>query len=88
MNIFKTNNIKIYTETLQNTSLKIINSKEHFPQPPQKECAMKFSPLKKHAPHLKLCILFYRIYRKRPGLILHVCQYSFQNHVKSRKIYI
>ena len=26
-------------------------SKEHFPQPPQKKCAMKFSPLKKHAPH-------------------------------------
>ena len=46
---------------------------------------MKFSPLKKHPPHLKLCILFYRIYRKGPGLILHVCQYSFQNHVKSRK---
>ena len=35
---------------LQNTFKKKINSKEHFPQPPQKECAMKFSPLKKHAP--------------------------------------
>ena len=22
------------------------------------------------------------------GLILHVCQYVFQNHVKSRKIYV
>ena len=48
---------------LQNTSFKR-NSKEHFPQPSQKECAMKFSPIKKHAPHLKLCILFYRIYKK------------------------
>ena len=50
---------------------------------------MKFSQLKKHVPHLKFYILFYRIYRKG-GLILHVCvcQLAFQNHLKSRKIYM
>ena len=33
---------------------------------------MKFSPLKKHPPHLKLCILFYRIYKKGVRFYMYV----------------
>ena len=54
----------------------------------RKGYAMKFSQRKKHVPDLKFCVLFYRIYMKGGGLILHVCQYVFQNHLKSRKIYM
>ena len=39
------------------------------------------------SPDLKFCVLFYRILYEGGGLILHVCQYVFQNHLKSRKIY-
>ena len=49
---------------------------------------MKFSQLKKHVPHLKFCILFTGFLGIKGGLIFHVRQYVFQNHVKSRKIYV
>ena len=40
--------------------------------PPRKRCAMKLSQLKKHVPHLKFCILFYKIYRKGSRLYMYV----------------
>ena len=48
---------------------------------------MKFSQLKKHVP---LPEMLYNVLQDfyEGGLILHVCQYVFQNHVKSRKIYM
>ena len=49
---------------------------------------MKLSLLKKYVPHLKFCI-FHRIYRNyRRADFTCICQYVFQNHVKSRKIYV
>ena len=51
---------------LQNPSFKK-NSKEHFPQPPQKGVCNEIFTTKDMSPHLKFCILFYRIYRKGGG---------------------
>ena len=64
MNIFKTNNVKMYTKTLQNTYFKI-NFKGTFPTIPTGVCNEIFTTKETcPPPHLKLCILFYRIYRK------------------------
>ena len=78
----------MYNKTLQNLSFYDYFSMEHFPQYPQKGVCNEIFPTKETCPPpLKFCILFYKFYMKG-GLILHVFQYVFQNHVKSRKIYM
>ena len=49
---------------LQNPSIKKKIRRNISHNSHRKECAMKFSQLKKHVPHLKFCLLFYMIYRK------------------------
>ena len=70
-------------------------SMEHFPQHPQKAvCNEIFTTKETCPPTLNLVYCFtgfiiFIIYRGGGGgLILHVCQYVFQNHLKSRKIYM
>ena len=86
MNIFKTNNVKMYTKTLQNTYFKI-NFKGTFPTIPTGVCNEIFTTKETCPPPTLNCVYCFTGFIGR-GLILHVCQYSFQNHVKSRKIYM
>ena len=71
MNIFKT---KWYQNIHQNAP-KSIFLKKFSKDPHRKECAITFSQLKKHVPHLKFCILFYRIYRKGGWFYMYVSMY-------------
>ena len=59
---------------------------EHFPQPRQKGMCNIIFTSKETCPHLKFCILFYRIYRKLGRLILHVyvCICILKFKIKSR----
>ena len=72
----------MYTKTLQNTFFKI-NFKGTFPTTPtERVCNEMFTTKETCPPHLKLCILFYRIYRKgtdftcMPVFISKSCQKS------------
>ena len=60
---------------------------EHFPQHSQKGvCNKIFTPKETCPSTLNLYIVLQHLYEG--WLILHVCQYVFQNHFKSRKIYM
>ena len=61
-------------------------SMEHFPQHPQKGVCNEIFTTKETCPPT-LNFVLQDLY-EGGGLILHVCQYVFQNHLKSRKIYM
>ena len=62
-------------------------SMEHFPQHPQKGVCNEIFTTKETCPPTLNFVYCFTGFICR-GLILHVCQYVFQNHLKSRKIYM
>ena len=88
MNILRQNNIEVTPKRSKIHLFSNFCQTNISHNPHKKEYAMKFSQVKKHFPHLKSCILFRGFIGIIGGLILYVCQNVYQNHVKSRNIYV